>query len=72
MLLRRVLAAQADGSVAIVQVGFSTNMARLLGSKPDVASPLDGKTLVQRKVRFWTQWPATLRPGRETVSRSST
>ncbi len=52
VLLRRVLAAQADGSVAIVQVGFSTNMARLLGSKPDAASPLDGKTLVQRKVRF--------------------
>jgi inosine-uridine nucleoside N-ribohydrolase len=51
-LLRRVLAAQADGSVAIVQVGFSTNLARLLDSKPDDISPLDGKTLVRRKVRL--------------------
>ncbi len=52
MLLRRVLAAQADGSVVIVQVGFSTNLARLLDSKPDGASRLDGKTLVRRKVRL--------------------
>ena len=29
-LLRRVLAAEADGSVVIVQVGFSTNLAHLL------------------------------------------
>ena len=51
-LLRRVLAAQADGSVVVAQVGFSTNLARLLDSKPDAASPLDGKALVRRKVRF--------------------
>jgi inosine-uridine nucleoside N-ribohydrolase len=51
-LLRRVLAAQTDGSVVIVQVGFSTNLARLLDSKPDAASPLDGNTLVQRKARL--------------------
>ena len=51
-VLRRALAAQADGSVVIVQVGFSTNLARLLDSQPDAASPLDGKTLVRRKVRL--------------------
>jgi inosine-uridine nucleoside N-ribohydrolase len=51
-LLRRVLAAEADGSVVIVQVGFSTNLARLLDSKPDAVSPLDGKTLIRRKVRL--------------------
>ena len=33
-LLRRVLAGQADGSVVMVQVGFSTNLARLLDSPP--------------------------------------
>jgi inosine-uridine nucleoside N-ribohydrolase len=51
-LLRKVLANQPDGSVAMVQVGFSTNYARLLDSKPDNASPLDGKELVGRKARL--------------------
>jgi len=51
-LLRKALAGQADGSVVIVQVGFSTNLARLLDSKPDDASPLDGKALVKAKVRL--------------------
>ena len=44
-LLRRVLAREKDGAVVIVQVGFSTNLARLLDSKADVA-------LVKRKVRL--------------------
>jgi inosine-uridine nucleoside N-ribohydrolase len=51
-LLRRILAAQPDASVVIVQVGFSTNLARLLDSGPDDLSPLDGKTLVEKKVRL--------------------
>lgn len=51
-LLRRTLAGQSDGSVVIVQVGFSTNLARLLDTKPDAASPQDGRTLVRRKVRL--------------------
>lgn len=51
-LLRKVLAAQPDGSVVMVQVGFSTNLAGLLKSKPDEMSPLDGKTLVKQKVRL--------------------
>ena len=51
-LLRKVLAAQPDGSVVVVQVGFSTNLARLLDSKPDGLSPLDGRSLVARKVRL--------------------
>jgi len=51
-LLRKVLADQPDGSVVMVQVGFSTNLARLLKSEADDVSPLDGKTLVQRKVRL--------------------
>ena len=51
-LLRKALAAQPDGSVVIVQVGFSTNLARLLRSKPDSVSPLNGLELVKRKVRL--------------------
>src|SRR5437588_3717496 len=51
-LLRRILALEKDGAVTIVQVGFSTNLARLLDSKPDAASPLAGRDLVERKVRL--------------------
>jgi inosine-uridine nucleoside N-ribohydrolase len=50
-LLRQVLAAQADGSVAIAQVGFFTNLARLLDSKADESSPLSGRDLVKAKVK---------------------
>jgi inosine-uridine nucleoside N-ribohydrolase len=52
MLLRETLAAQPDASVVIVEVGYSTNLARLLGSAPDAISPLDGRELVARKVRL--------------------
>jgi len=51
-LLRRVLAKEADGGVVIVQVGFSTNLARLLDSKADESSALSGLDLVKRKVRL--------------------
>src|SRR5215467_2943532 len=44
-LIRRVLAAEKDGSVVIVQVGFSTNLARLLDRGEDVE-------LVKRKVKL--------------------
>ena len=44
-LLRRVLSGEADGSVVIVQVGFSTNLARLIGSP-------GGRELAARKVRL--------------------
>jgi inosine-uridine nucleoside N-ribohydrolase len=51
-LLRRVLAAQPDGSVVMVQVGYCTNFARLLDSKPDQLSQLDGRALVKRKIKL--------------------
>jgi inosine-uridine nucleoside N-ribohydrolase len=51
-VLRKTLAAQPDSSVVIVQTGFSTNLARLLGSPADAASPLAGTDLVKRKVRL--------------------
>lgn len=50
-LLRRILASQADGSVTLVQVGFFTNLARLVESKPDEHSPLDGLSLTKQKVQ---------------------
>jgi inosine-uridine nucleoside N-ribohydrolase len=51
-LLRKVLAAQGDGSVVIVQVGFATNLARLLDSPADDTSPLTGKQLAANKVKL--------------------
>ncbi len=50
-VLRKTLAAQPDNSIVIVQVGFSTNLARLLDSRPDDASALAGPDLVKQKVR---------------------
>jgi len=44
-LLRRVLAAEPDGSVVMIQVGFSTNLARLLDTPQDIE-------LVKRKVKL--------------------
>ena len=51
-VLRKTLAAAKDGSVVIAQVGFSTNLANLLSSKPDKHSSLRGRELVQKKVRL--------------------
>lgn len=51
-LYRRVLSAAADHSVVIISVGFSTNLARLLGSSPDQYSDLNGKELVSKKVKL--------------------
>ena len=51
-VLRKALAHADDGSVVVIQVGFSTNLARLLASPPDTVSPLDGKALVAKKVKL--------------------
>ena len=51
-VLRRALVDAKDGSVVIVQVGFSTNLAKLLESSADDISPLDGTELVAKKVRL--------------------
>jgi inosine-uridine nucleoside N-ribohydrolase len=51
-VLREALAKQADRSVVIVQVGFSTNLAALFKSPPDDASQLVGSELVEQKVRI--------------------
>ena len=51
-VLRQALADEKDGTVAICQVGFSTNLANLLKSKPDDISPLAGVELVKKKVKL--------------------
>jgi inosine-uridine nucleoside N-ribohydrolase len=50
-LIRKILAAQPDTSVSLVQVGFFTNFRRLLESGPDEASPLSGRDLIAKKVK---------------------
>jgi len=50
-MYRKILAAQPDQSVTIVVVGWLTNMADLLNSKPDRYSPLSGRELVRAKVK---------------------
>ena len=52
VVLRRALAKADDRSVVVVQVGFSTNLARLLKSGADAISPLTGSQLVEKKVRL--------------------
>lgn len=61
-LLRRTLAGRPDGSVVIVQVGLSTNLARLLESGPDEASPLAGRDLVVAKVRLLSMMAGWFQP----------
>ncbi len=62
LVLRKTLAAQPDTSVVIIQVGFSTNLARLLDSGPDELSPLPGRELVARKVRMLSAMAGNFRP----------
>ncbi|MEN6308614.1 MAG: nucleoside hydrolase [Anaerohalosphaeraceae bacterium] len=69
-VLRQALAGQADQSVVMVQVGFSTNLTRLLDSKPDTASTLSGMDLVKHKVRLLSLMGGAFvekdgKPGRE-------
>lgn len=52
VLYRKTLAAQKDNSVVIASVGFSTNLIRLLDTKADEYSDLDGVELVSRKVKL--------------------
>jgi inosine-uridine nucleoside N-ribohydrolase len=48
---RNSLASQPDKSVTIITVGFLTNLADLLRSPPDKYSKLNGKELVNKKVK---------------------
>ncbi len=61
-LLRRILAAQPDRSVVFVQVGFSSNLARLLDSPADDVSPLSGRDLVAAKARLLSIMAGAFQP----------
>ncbi|MHC4643123.1 MAG: nucleoside hydrolase [Planctomycetota bacterium] len=60
-LYRKILSSEPDKSVTIVVVGWLTNMADLLNSKPDQYSPLAGRELVEAKVKelvsMGGRWP---------------
>jgi len=62
---RKVLAAQPDNSVVICSVGFLTNLRRLLETKGDAFSPLDGKALVAKKVKCWVAMACSYQKGSE-------
>lgn len=62
---RQVLSNQPDSSVTICTVGFLTNLADLLDSKPDAASPLSGKELVEKKVKRLVSMAGKFPEGRE-------
>lgn len=66
-LLRRTLAGRPDDSVVIVQVGMSTNLARLLASGPDAASPLPGRDLVAAKVRLLSVMAGWFQPVKKKI-----
>ena len=50
-LFRRTLAASPDHSVTVVSIGYLTNVLLLLRSDADEIAPLDGRSLVARKVK---------------------
>ena len=51
-LLRKILSRQPDRSVVLVQVGYFSNLAALLDTPGDALSPLNGRDLVQQKVKL--------------------
>jgi Inosine-uridine nucleoside N-ribohydrolase len=63
-LYREILSKQNDNSVTIVTVGFFTNIADLLSSPPDEYSRLNGKDLVNKKVKRLVSMAARLDAGK--------
>jgi inosine-uridine nucleoside N-ribohydrolase len=61
-LLRKILASEQDGSVVIAQVGFSTNLSRLLDTKGDKYSNLTGAELVTKKVKLLSIMAGSFKP----------
>ncbi len=64
-LYRKILAKQNDNSVVIITVGFLTNIANLLQSKPDAYSPLNGVELVKKKVKKMVSMGGKFPAGKE-------
>lgn len=64
-LYRQILAKQPNQSVTIITVGFLTNLANLLDSKPDPYSNLSGRELVRQKVKHVVSMAGKFPSGRE-------
>lgn len=64
-LYRQILAKQPDQSVTVITVGFFTNLANLLASRPDQYSPLTGSALVSQKVKQLVSMAGKFPSGRE-------
>jgi inosine-uridine nucleoside N-ribohydrolase len=62
---RSILAKEPDNSVVVVTVGFFTNLAALLQSQPDQYSDLNGKQLVEKKVKHLVSMAGYFPEGRE-------
>ena len=62
---RKVLAKQPDHSVTIVTVGFLTNLASLLKTPADQYSPLDGRSLIEKKVKLLVSMAGKYPSGKE-------
>ena len=50
-VLRKTLSEAQNNSVTLVGIGYLTNFARLLESKPDEISSLSGKELISKKIK---------------------
>jgi inosine-uridine nucleoside N-ribohydrolase len=64
-IYRQALASEPDTSVVLITVGFFTNLAALLESQPDQYSELNGKQLVNRKVKHLVSMAAGFPRGHE-------
>lgn len=53
-LYRKILSEQPDTSVVMVTVGYTSNMRDLLESESDEYSSLNGRDLIEQKVKFWS------------------
>jgi purine nucleosidase len=62
---RRILASQSDSSVIILSIGYLTNLRDLVLSGPDRISVLNGRDLVEQKVRLWVCMGGQFPDGRE-------
>lgn len=51
-MYRRLLAGSPDTSVVVISLGFGTDLAKVLKSKPDEFSPLNGRDLVAKKAKY--------------------
>tara|TARA_R110002096_G_scaffold8667_7_gene35543 strand:+ start:949 stop:1914 length:966 start_codon:yes stop_codon:yes gene_type:complete len=64
-LYRKLLVNSPDNSVIIISIGHLTNVRNLLESKPDHISPLNGKELIQKKVKLWSCMGGQFPSGKE-------